>query len=171
MTNAAEMKERHEAGLAELADMGLSLARDLHARALAADDAAACDLSLAFQRVSRSVRQTYALELRLERERRLADRDLAAEAARERLICVQKKRRQLRCAVSALIWTEYEGDEAQALDEALETLVLDQAQDEDAFLETPLSACIDAIRADLGLPANDAAAPRPTEILIRRSSG
>jgi len=49
--------------LAELSELGLALARDLQACALAADEASdKADLSLAFQRTSRSVRQTLALE-------------------------------------------------------------------------------------------------------------
>ena len=60
------MREKQEALLGELADLGMSLARDLHARALAAsDDAVACDLALAFHRISRSLRQTLALQSRL----------------------------------------------------------------------------------------------------------
>lgn len=52
-----EMRERQERILAELSELGLALARDLQARALAADDAAeATELGLAFHRVARSVR-------------------------------------------------------------------------------------------------------------------
>lgn len=172
MRDAASKRERQEAGLAELADMGLSLARDLHARALAAtDDKAAADLALAFQRMGRCVRQTYALEQRLDREQRLAERETAARAASDRLDLVQRKRRLVRNAVASLIWTEYEGEEAEDLDDALGALVMDLSEDQAAFLETPLDVCIDAIRADLGLPASDAepSAPEPPE--IRESSG
>jgi hypothetical protein len=175
LSAAPNMKDRHTAGLAERAEMGLSLARDLHACALAAEPEAKAELALAFQRVSRSVRQTYALEQRLERERRLADKDIAAQAERERMTGVLKKRRQVRAAVEPLIWTEYEGDEAEDLSEALEALVSDQALDEDAFLDAPLEACVEAIRTGLGLPAAnddppDGDAPR-TEVVIRRGSG
>jgi hypothetical protein len=173
MPSPADMKERHTAGLAELAEMGLSLARDLHASALAAEPEAKAELALAFQRVSRSVRQTYALEQRLERERRLMDKDVAAQGARERVEGVYRKSRQVRAAVSPLIWTEYEGDEAENLDEALYALVSDLAQDEDAFLDAPLEACVETIRANLGLPAAnddppDGDEPR-TQIIVRRS--
>jgi hypothetical protein len=172
MHGAADMRERHSAGLAELADMGLSLARDLHACALAAEPEAKGDLALAFQRVSRCVRQTYALESRLERERRLAERDIEQDAARKRLIRAQQRRKTVRAALSPLIWTEYEGDEAEAFDDALDDL-LDQAFDDDAFLEDPLDACIARIREGLGLPANDSGDDEPpmTEAHIHRSSG
>src|SRR3569833_1678343 len=126
MSDAANMKARHEAGFVVLADLGLSQARDLHARALAADDdKAACDLGLAFHRISRSVRQTYALESRLERERRLSEREDRQDIARETLARVQRKRAAVRKAVSGLIWTEAEGDEAEQLIESLDALVWD----------------------------------------------
>lgn len=117
------------------------------------------------------MRQTYALEQRLDRDRRLAERETAAQAASERLTQVQRKRRLVRNAVASLIWTEYEGEEADDLDDALGALVMDLSEDQDAFLETPLDACIEAIRADLGLPANDAEPPAPEPPEIRESSG
>ena len=169
MNDTATMKERHSAGLAELADLGLSLARDLHARALAADDDAAGDLALAFQRVSRSVRQTYALESRLERERRLAERDIEQDATRKHVARVQQRRAKVRAALAPLIWSEYEGDEAEGLDDALDALLV-QAFDDEDLLEAPLDACIARIREDLGLAANDVAEDAPrTAIHIHRS--
>jgi hypothetical protein len=54
----------------------LTLARSIHGRALAAeDDKAASDLGLAFHRISRSVRQTLALEAKLERDQRREARE------------------------------------------------------------------------------------------------
>jgi hypothetical protein len=154
MTTRTDMAERHDAALIELADLGMSLARDLHARALAADNDGAGDLALAFHRISRSVRQTLALEARLKRERTLADREAAQIAARERLDRVQKKRAQLRDAVAPLVWTEVEGDEDEYEDllEQAEALAFKVSEDDD-FLDIPMDACLARIRVDLGLAA------------------
>ena len=166
------MKDRREAILAELADLSLTLARDLHARALAAsDEATACDLGLAFHRISRSLRQTLALEARLEREARAAEREDRHHQAQETLKRVQAKRREVRNAVSCLIWTEHEPDEAEQLFETLEALISDDSEDQQAFLETPLETCIARIREALGLPANDAEAEGEAPDDLRRSSG
>src|SRR5688500_13108755 len=63
------MTERHRQALTELAELGLSLARKIHAQAETVEDVEqAAELSLAFHRVSRSVRQTVALEAKLERD-------------------------------------------------------------------------------------------------------
>jgi hypothetical protein len=167
--------------LAELAEMGLSLARDLHARALAAtDDKAAADLTLAFHRVSRSVRQTYALEARLERERRLALREAANEAARERLDRIQKKRSVVSRAVAPLVWTEAEGEEAEDLLDEIGSLVY-VISEEDDFLDAPVEACVERIAKDLGLaaraandrtgePPPEASGEEPLDVVIWRSS-
>lgn len=67
MSNVTDMSERHRAALTELAELGLSLARKLHAQAETVEDVEqAAELSLAFHRVSRSVRQTVALEAKLD---------------------------------------------------------------------------------------------------------
>jgi hypothetical protein len=140
--------------LTELAELGMALARNHHARALAADDKSAGDLALAFHRVSRSVRQTMALEARLDREHRLALRKAAQAAARERLTRVQKKRGVLRDAMAPLVWTEVEGDEDEyeALLEQVGTFVF-KVSEEDDFLDIPVEACIARIRIDLGFAA------------------
>jgi len=173
MNTPANMTERHGRMLVELADLGMALARDLHGRALAAEDEAACDLSLAFQRVSRSLRQTLALEARLERERRQGVRDAADLAARETLERVQQRRRQVRTALAPLIWDEAEGEEAEALFEDLEARLMAGGED-DGFADLPLDACIARIRADLGLAPADTAdndtTPAAPSVVIWRSS-
>ncbi len=78
---ADPMEDRHGRILAELAGMGLELARDLRERALAAGTAEeATSLSRAFQSISRGVRQTLALELKVARFRHELQRE--AQAAR-----------------------------------------------------------------------------------------
>jgi hypothetical protein len=175
MATPTDMAERHGKALTELAELGMTLARDLHARALAAKDAtSAGDLALAFHRISRSVRQTMALEARLDREHRLVLREAAQAAARERLDRVQKKRSILRDAMAPLVWTEAEGDEDdyEALLEQVEAFVF-KISNEDDFLDIPIEACIARIRIDFGLAAaalveRDAEDADPAD--LRRSS-
>jgi hypothetical protein len=172
MDDAVDMTRRHDEILTELADLGLALARDLQARALAAkDDRTASDLALAFHRISRSLRQTLALQARLERDRKLAAREAAQDAARRTLERVQKRRREVRNALAPLIWTEAEGDEdeAEALFEALDGHLMDFGPRDEDFADQPLDACIARIRADLGLIAGNAA--DDDDAVVRRSSG
>jgi hypothetical protein len=177
MDAPAEMADRHGEALKELAGLGMALARNLQARALAAEDAAAGDLALAFHRIARCVRQTLALELRLERERRQAAREVAKDASRETLARLRKRRAQVRSALAPLIWTEAEGDEdeADALFDDLDARLM-EAYDDDAFLADPLDVVIARIRCDMGLrpeaadPADPPAAEAPPSVVIWRSS-
>jgi hypothetical protein len=153
MADATDMTERHGRILAELSELGLALARGVQAQALAADDpASAADLSLAFHRVSRSVRQTLALEARLERDRNQKDREDRAEAAREAERRVQHRKSQVRMAVERLVWNEAEDDEAERLLAELENL-LDEEALSDNFTEAPLDVHIARICKELGLAA------------------
>lgn len=141
------MAERHSLALAELGALGMALAQ-----ALAATGETRAELTLAFHRLSRSVRQTFALESRLEREARQAGRERAEAAEREAIVRAHRRRAQVRSALSPLIWTEAEGgeDEADALFDDLNAR-LAEASDE-AFLTEPLETCVARIAADMGLP-------------------
>jgi phosphate-selective porin len=158
MSDAAEMTERRGRILAELSERGLSLARALHARALAAETTEeACELGLAFHRISRSLRQTLALEARLERDDRRQDHEDRVEAQRQDQARVLRRRTQVRIAMERAIWNEAEGDEAERLlddlDDVLEGEVL-----ADGFADAPLDAHIARLCAEFGL-----AAPGPDE--------
>lgn len=160
MSTADEMAERHGRVLAELSELGLTLARDLHARALGAEDAkTAADLGLAFHRISRSVRQTMALEARLERDRTRRDREVDALAAREAETRVQVRKVRVRSLVERMIWNEVESDEAEELVDELE-LRLDEEAFADDFGADPIEAHVARIRSDLGLPALASPSPR-----------
>jgi len=152
MSDHAEMAERHGAILAELSELGLSLARDLHQRAMTAETPdEAAGLAGAFHRISRSVRQSLALEARLERDRCRADREDQAEIRREHERRVSRRKAQVRAAVERLVWTEAEDDvEAERLVDDLEML-LDEEVLADDFAADPLDAHIERIAADLGL--------------------
>jgi hypothetical protein len=156
MASTAEMAERHGRVLVELAELGLSLARGLQARAEAARTGEDAErLALAFHRVSRSVRLTLALEARLVREQGQAWREERARAVR----LVETRKAQVRAAVTRLVLRETEGEDAEALLDGLEER-LDEDALYDEFTDDPVEACIARIRAGLGLaavdPANDA---------------
>ena len=111
--------DRHGRILAELAGMGLELARDLRERALAAETAEeAVRLARAFQTVSRGVRQSLALELKviafrnaLHREVAEADAKAREAQAAARAPQVDRRREAIGSRVEQLIYTEYEGYE------------------------------------------------------------
>jgi len=154
--------ERHARGLAELTELGLSLARDLHACALAEPDPKTkADTALAFHRVSRSARQSMALEARLKRDLTRQEREARAEAVQAAETRVHVRKAQVRAAVERLIWTEAESDEEaeRLVDELGERL------DEDAlhqgFADHPVEVHIARLRADLGLSGGAEAAGQP----------
>ena len=85
MSASSEMNERHGRILAKLSELSLTLAVDLHTRALAAEDTdEVSELVNAYQKIARGVRQTMALEARLHRDAAIAAREIAAEDERTR---------------------------------------------------------------------------------------
>lgn len=111
-----EKQQRQDRILAELSELGLALARDLQACALAADDVATkSELGLAFQRVSRAVRQTLALEAKLERDRLRDARDAQADASQVREDRGERRKSQVRLAVKRCVLDVYQGFDADNL--------------------------------------------------------
>ncbi|HEY3696170.1 hypothetical protein [Phenylobacterium sp.] len=157
MSSTPEMSERHGRVLAELAELGLTLARELAAKAGAAQtDEAAQALALAFHRISRSVRLSLALESRLAGERRQAIREERVLTERK----VEKRKDQVRATLARQVYAETETDEAERLLDELEERLEEEALF-DAFADGPVEACIARIRAGLGLPADPANDPGP----------
>ena len=152
-----DMTERHAQGLRRLAELSLTAAEALHERVMAAPTAKeAADWGLAFQRVCRNYRQSIALEAKLVRERQRALREDRDDAAKQRTFQTRVRRAKVRSALNQLVWNEYEGDEA----EALEMVVGERLDDEelaDSFTTEPLDAQIERIRKSIGL--GKAAAP------------
>ncbi|MDP3660944.1 hypothetical protein [Phenylobacterium sp.] len=147
------MGERQGRVLAELAELGMTMARGLAARAQgASSDEAVLGLALAFHRVSRAVRMTLALESRLAQERREAvreDRVLANRAC-------EIRKGQVRTALWREISHDYERDEALALLREVDAHLAEEVLFED-FGAMPLEACIAQVRKDLDLEAARAA--------------
>ena len=161
MSTSASLADRHGPILAELAEMGLSLARAAHGKALAAETPAElAEMTLAFHRISRSVRQTLALEAKLERDRLRLEREVRAEAVRDRAAAVARRKGQLRIAMERLVWTEADGDDAERLVDEIDDLLEEEVLG-DGFLDDPVEAHIERLRADLGLAAKDARVEPP----------
>jgi hypothetical protein len=174
MSDLTPMAERHARALNELMELGMALARKLQDRAMAAETAEEeRAATLAFHRMSRSVRQTLHLEAQLERlRRRMLHEELEAErrapvtespaarAAREAVVV--ERRCIVREAVEEAIWTEV-GDDfmAEAMVEQLEKIVEAEALDA-GFLKKPIETCIAELRAAIGLAAKADAGPTPS---------
>jgi hypothetical protein len=153
MFSPADMADRHRQMLGELAELSLSLARRLHGQAMAAEAPAEAErAALSFHRISRSLRQTLALEARLEREtqRFALEAERRAEAARQARTAA--RRRQVQGAVEGLIWTEVERSDTH---EALRRLklVLEVEAEEPGFVEAPLEVLVAGVCQEIGLPA------------------
>ena len=184
MATPLEKRERQDRILAELSELGLALARDLQACALAADEASAkADLSLAFQRTSRSVRQTLALEARLDRDRLAAEREAHDIARRAEAFRVARRKARVKLGVERCIWDEAEDDEAEAL-----LADLDDRLERDALADLfagddPIETHIARLCAELGVETPETLAARRADpdrvadqgaadpALVRRSSG
>jgi hypothetical protein len=168
MTLSEDMAQRHGRMLGELAELGMDLARGLKGRADAAEtDAQAQGLAITFHQIARDVRLTLALESKLARDRQ----EIARHEQAGRREQVYARKAQVRAVLADIVWRETEGEAAEDLLEELDERLDGQALFE-AFLDGPVEACIAAIRAELGLPANDgsaAAPPAPPEIAWRSS--
>ena len=119
----------------------------------------------AFQRASRSYRQTVALQEKLLREAKRAERETRDDAQKQRSLQTHTRRAKVQSALNQLIWNEYENPEA----EALEMVVDDRLDDEqlaDTFTTEPLEAQVERIRKSIGLTqAEPEAEPPPNSIL------
>jgi hypothetical protein len=156
MTVPPATLERHRQILGELAELSLALARRFQEEAMAAPIEEAHGLVLGFQRVSRSLRQTLALEARLERDHARALVEAARHADEDRRARVDARRRQVDVTLTRLIWTE--GERAEIGANLVElSRRLDEECAFDRFLDGPVDHLINRLRQDLGLPANDAA--------------
>lgn len=145
--------ERRERAFRELCDLGMGLARKLAAQAEEAQTIPETErCAEAFEKMARSVRLTFALQARLERE----DRRSVAEEVKARKV-------QVRDALHAVIRPTgtfgQRVEREQELDDRLAFEIL--APD---FLDLPVDALIARIGRDLGLPVvtavNEAPPPR-----------
>src|SRR4051812_15140652 len=105
MLSAADIAREQDEGLRLLFQGGLALALKVQDDAMAAatpDDRAR--LGNAFHRLSRGVRQTAALRMRLAREAERAGREAAAEVVEQGKARVERRKAQITAEVGRLCW-------------------------------------------------------------------
>ncbi|MCR5879138.1 hypothetical protein [Phenylobacterium sp. J367] len=124
-------EDRHTVTLRALAGMSLELCRDLQQRALNAENPEdAVRLATAFHRVSRGLRQTLALELKLVRYKDelhfkaqekadLAEARVKAEAE-TRELAVDQRRKDVWEQVGDCFWSEHEGADWNLPDDGID---------------------------------------------------
>lgn len=151
-----DMAEKHARMLSALGEFGLNLAREMHDRALAAEEPqVAADLARAFHAVSQTLRQTILLETRVVRDveqRARQDREMAEKAARAPIAA---RRLRIAHAIERIVDAEYEDeDEGQAVyDEVVERLDEDRLAPD--FLEQPVDVQIERLCREFGLPISE----------------
>ncbi len=181
MSRAPEKQARAEAMLGELAELGLMVAKDLAVRVRECEDPEqAVALAGAFQKVSRVVRLTLALDFKLERDaareaRAEAQEAQQAEAQAARAAPVPERtpdptevrKTRVRSLVNRLLWNESEGD-TEEYDILVDDLTarLDEAALSPDFETLPVETLARRIAADMGLEGEirlSVSEPQPPE--------
>jgi hypothetical protein len=163
MSRQPEKQARAEAILGELAELSLMVAKELATRLRESEDVdETVALANAFQKVSRVVRLTLALDVKLERD---AARDARAEAqaAREaqaeaefvaptRPNGIEIRKTRAGNLINRLLWNECEGD-SEDYDVLLDDLTarLDEAALSPDFETLPIETLARRVIADMGL--------------------
>ena len=176
MSDDAAEQERAKEILGELAELGLMLARDLAVQARAAEETEEkVALVGAFQKTSRAVRLTLALNFKLSRDvardaadAARAEKAQAADAAlRESRIMqaardahlsrtdpspIEIQKRRVSQVLNRLIWDESEGDreEYEVLLEDLDARLY-EAEDAPGFADLPIEVLAQKLKADMRL--------------------
>jgi hypothetical protein len=174
MSCNADKRARAEAMLGELAELGLMLARDLAVQARSTEDPQEkVALVGAFQKTSRMVRLTLALDFKLERDAARAARDEQAAAraeqkaaendeARSRAVAdratchvpspVERQKARVRSVLNRLLWNESEGD-TEEYDILVEDLNarLDEAAQAPGFEDLAIEVLAARLKADMRL--------------------
>ncbi|MGA0604783.1 hypothetical protein ACO2Q0_02180 [Phenylobacterium sp. VNQ135] len=155
MLSDADMLQEMDAGLAHVASLQLALADKLHGMAQAAEEASeVADLAKALEGVSRSLRLTYALRVKLRKDVRSLDREetrRAESAAREE---AERPWNRIRNTVQTLTWREIDWEEEDE-DEFAEKLdrILDYEALDPAFIHLPLEQQVARVIRALGFKA------------------
>ena len=165
MSGDAEKQARAEQILGELAELGLMLARDLAIQARAAESAEdKVALTTAFQKTSRVVRLTLALDFKLARAARAEATDAVLRESRILQAAqathltttdptpAEHQKRRVRNVLNRLLWDESEGDQEdyEVLLEDLDARLY-EAEDAPGFADLPIAVLADKLRADMGL--------------------
>jgi hypothetical protein len=165
--SASDLASELDEGLKQLFQAGLELSLAVQANAMAADPQEQARLSLTFHRLSRGVRQTAALRMRLVREAERSGRETADDLVQLDKRRLDKRKAQVKAAVESLIWTEAESPEAlETFNGDLEELLEIEPQDAETFLGEPLDAQIARLCQRVGVSP-----PPTTTAVIPRSGG
>jgi hypothetical protein len=145
--------EQRLAMLRELSEIGMRLARGVERQAETPETASG-DLGLAFSRIARAVRQTLALEARLEGEREACVQEERAmrdqQLARAARSSVERRSKLVRRAVGQAIESDAEENDFEQLFDDLDERLGDR-EDDDDFLDRPVSELVARICKDLGV--------------------
>jgi hypothetical protein len=159
--SAADLASELDEGLKQLFQAGLELSLAVQANAMAAEPAEQARLSLTFHRLSRGVRQTAALRMKLAREAERAQRETAEDLVQLDRRRLEKRKAQVKAAVESLIWTEAESPEAlETFNLNLEELLEIEPQDAETFLNEPLDAQIARLCQRVGVSPPSPVIPR-----------
>jgi hypothetical protein len=147
---SSDRAERRLRILQELAEIGMDLARAVRTRALAAraDPAAAVDLGLSFSRIARAVRQTVALEARLDQDRQAAAAERAERRVRDAREHAYEHKARIRSLVERAIDAEASGEAAEDLLSDLDER-LEDADDLAGFADRPVAEIVQHICREL----------------------
>lgn len=179
MSNDKDIAERHARILGRLSELGLELAERIALDALTAETPQArADFSRAFHTVSRSVRQSVALEAKLVADRKREGERALREAAILQAETVQagaaepedlsrfrdpariaRRRDEARTAVQRVIWSEAEDEERDYLFDLLDQRLAIYGRSPTYGMD-PLDAHIAFLCAQFGLPPEAARAWR-----------
>jgi hypothetical protein len=171
MSCQPEKRARAEAMLGELAELGLMVAKELAVRVRESEDVGeTVSLAEAFQKVSRVVRMTLALDFKLDRDAAREAAALAREARAEakeaetaeadRALARHRQHKdRVRAAVTRLIWRETEDEfESEDLVDELEARLGEEAVAK-GFEDTPVETLVRRIVADMGLSGEPTLSP------------
>jgi len=157
MTDTPDMTERHAAILAELAEIGMTIARGLRAQVLAAETPEAMAQAVAaYPRVARAVRQSLALEARLKRDARREAVEVQGQAARELAGRLRHRKALVRSYMQRAIANDTP-DDGETIHMRLEDLRdrLDDDLLDESFLDRPVEDVIADLHIELGLEPPD----------------
>ncbi|MDB5436871.1 MAG: hypothetical protein JWR47_3128 [Phenylobacterium sp.] len=171
--------DRDEEMLARLAEFDLAAAERVHGRLMAAEEASElAELGRTYQRLARSLRQTLALKAKLKREREAAAKDALKDAPKAAPappggVAVARRLRELRQAVTRVVWNEAEREDAAFYEESLDDVLAEEML-RDSFCAEPLDDHVARICLALDLSPEGAERwrdlPDPPEEPRRESS-
>lgn len=165
MTVPEDMAERHGRLLARYAELSLSLAEDVHAAALAAEDPdQKARLASGFHKLGRALRQSVALEAKFVRDRAADQRAAEACAAETARAAVRRRQDQVRAALERRLYEAVDAEDAPDwladLDERL-----DEAALYDGFADESVEDQVARLSAALGFAGASDVAPAVGETI------